>query len=420
MATACYIAKADDKQERSRILGASLLVSAPLAVVAGALFACLSFPHLGTKFGLNASVAAELETAGGALFLFGMSIVICSVLSGVLYGLQRFITMNLMTVFSSALYTLGPAAYAVSVGHDISGLILSVAIGQWIIILVGAAVCYRIEAFPTLSGVNFALARRLFSYGAWSTFGGTLHRLTNSIDRPFIGALVGAAAIPLFAVPQSVLNRSNIVVTALTSAVFPRLSQTEGTNGHKELLNACYRSICSLAPCYIVGILALPFFLKFWLGVEFAERAAKVAILLGLAAWLDAISTVPYVSLLATQKISREGKLALFILAPNIGLLYVGLLYFGVLGAAAVAIIRSASYLVGRIVITGFQVPLFDIYSQSCLVCLASVAAMLRPDQPLLAGSLLTVVSLGLVVVRRGPVVHEALQKVAVLRKYVG
>ena len=418
MATARHISKSDDKRERSRILGASLLLSVPLALVAGALFACLSFPKLGIRFGLNSSMSAELENARVGLFLFGSSIVIFSVLNGVLYGLQRFVAINLINILSSALYLLCPATYAVAFGHDISGLISSVALGQWIIILVSTVVCHKMNLRPKLQGVDLELLRGLLRYGAWSTFGGTLHRLTNSIDRPLIGALVGAASIPIFAVPQSILSRSSMVVTALTGAVFPRLSQTEGTDAHAGLLDACYRSICSLAPLYILGIWTLPFFLKIWLGTEFAEQAITVAIVLAFAAWLDAIATVPYVSLLATQEIYKEGKLASLILIPNIALLCFGLLHFGVIGAATVAVLRSAAYLVGRMVITGLQTaPLFDIYSQSSLVILACILAMSHFEQPVLGVSLLLGVSISTIIMRRGPIVREAIQKFAFLRK---
>ena len=420
MATARFIAGTEDELERSRILGASLMASVPLAVIAGTLFACLSFRNLGVRFGLTNSVAIELENAGTALFFFGMSLVLSSVLSGLMYGLQRFVTLNFLNLLSVSIYILGPAGYALVIGRDIPGLILSVALGQWLLIAVGAVLCYRARFHPVFSGVDATLIRRLFSYGAWSTLGGALHRATNSIDRPFIGASIGAAAVPLFAVPQSIISRSSIVVGALTGSVFPRLSQTEGTGAYKDLLKTCYRSACSLAPVYIIGILVLPIFLKFWLGSAFATSAARVAILLGLAGWLDAIGMVPYTALTATQKISRESKLALLILLPNLGLLWISLIRFGVLGAACVAVARSAAYLVGRIVLADMKAaPLIDICSQTFLVSLATAFALSRPGQPVQGALLLTGASVGVIVTRRGPLVEDAIQKFTSLRRFV-
>ena len=275
MATARFIAKAEDELERSRVLGASLMVSAPLAAVAGGLFACLSFRDLGMKVGLSNSVAIELENARAALFFLGMSLVLSSVLSGLMYGLQRFIALNLISLLSTATYTLAPAGYAVVIGHDISGLIWSVDLGQLLLITVGMVLCGRAHFYPVFRGVDATLIRGLFHYGAWSTLGSALHRATNSIDRPFIGALIGAATIPFFAVPQSIVSRSSIVVGALTGSVFPRLSRLEGTSAYRELLKTCYRSACSLAPLYIIGILVFPLFLKFWLGSAFAELSCS-------------------------------------------------------------------------------------------------------------------------------------------------
>lgn len=420
MATARFIAKAEDELERSRVLGASLMVSAPLAAVAGGLFACLSFRDLGMKVGLSNSVAIELENARAALFFLGMSLVLSSVLSGLMYGLQRFIALNLISLLSTATYTLAPAGYAVVIGHDISGLIWSVDLGQLLLITVGMVLCGRAHFYPVFRGVDATLIRGLFHYGAWSTLGSALHRATNSIDRPFIGALIGAATIPFFAVPQSIVSRSSIVVGALTGSVFPRLSRLEGTSAYRELLKTCYRSACSLAPLYIIGILVFPLFLKFWLGSAFAESAAAVAILLGLAGWLDAIGSVPYAALTATHKISRESKLASLVLLPNLGLLCISLIYFGILGAAGVAVARSAAYLIGRILVADLKAaPLIDICLQTFLVSLASAFALSRPSEPVQGGFFLAGVSVAVIIIRGGPVVSDAIQKFASLKKFV-
>ena len=420
MATARFIAKAEDELERSRVLGASLMVSAPLAAVAGGLFACLSFRDLGMKVGLSNSVAIELENARAALFFLGMSLVLSSVLSGLMYGLQRFIALNLISLLSTATYTLAPAGYAVVIGHDISGLIWSVDLGQLLLITVGMVLCGRAHFYPVFRGVDATLIRGLFHYGAWSTLGSALHRATNSIDRPFIGALIGAATIPFFAVPQSIVSRSSIVVGALTGSVFPRLSRLEGTSAYRELLKTCYRSACSLAPLYIIGILVFPLFLKFWLGSAFAKSAAAVAILLGLAGWLDAIGSVPYAALTATHKISRESKLASLVLLPNLGLLCISLIHFGILGAAGVAVARSAAYLIGRILVADLKAaPLIDICLQTFLVSLASAFALSRPSEPVQGGFFLAGVSVAVIIIRGGPVVSDAIQKFASLKKFV-
>lgn len=418
MATACYVSKANDQAERTRILGASLLVSAPLAVIAGTLFSCLSLPTLGVKFGLHGSSVAELENARMALFLFGTSIVVCSVFNGLLYGLQRFVAMNLINTLSSALFILGPTVCAILFGNQIWRLVLTIALGQWIIILVYVGLCFRGKLYPTFRNVDSKLLKALLMYGAWSTFGGLLHRMTNSIDRPFIAGLVGTAAIPIFAVPQSIISRSNVIVGALAGAVIPRFAKTEGTSAHSRLLDACYRSTCALGPVYVIAILALHPFLDIWLGSNFAKSALNTAVVLAVASWVDAIGTVPYAALLATDSIRKEGKLAAVILIPNAGALWFSLLTFGVLGAAVVAAARSVAYLIGRIFITGFRVaPIFEIFSQSCFVILAGVVAVLFPDRLLSVGLPLAGISAALTLAGRGPIVEEAIQIFAVLKR---
>lgn len=418
MATARFLSKTDNDEERSRILGASVVVSVPLALVAGTLFACLSLQVLAVRLGLNSSIAVELEHARLGLFFFGMSIVAASVMNGVLYGMQRFIALNLSYSLSTAMYSLGPTVYATTVGHDIAGLVSSAAIGQWIAVSVAILVCHKLRFYPKLRGVEFVLLRRLLAYGVWSTFGGSLHRATNSIDRPFIGALIGAAAIPTFAVPQSIISRSSIVIGALTGAIFPSLSKTEGTSAYDGLLIECYRSACWLAPLYIVGILGLPLFLELWIGSNFASSAANVAILLGFAGWIDALGAIPYTALLASEKISKESKLGSFIVFPNLLLLGASLLCFGIVGAAAVAIMRSTAYLVGRIFITGVKsAPLLDISSQSSLVLLTSIVAIAYPGERMLWGLLLVGISLTILVMRGGSVVEGAIERLALLRR---
>ncbi len=364
-------------EKRRPIYGSSLLLASFFGTVAGALFASLALPGVGQLVGVGVAVSAELRSAAPALFLLGLTSILAGVPQGAQFGLSRFAQMNFVSIVGTSASVLGPAAYAVFVGKDISGLVYSVAFSRILAGMLAHIDCRRAGLRPEFS-VSLAVVRKLLSYGGWSTIIGILHRATNSADRIVIGMMRGAAVLPFFVVPQGALSRSQMVGTALMSAVFPRLARQSNQHG---LEKACYRAILLLTPVFVAGVLVTPFLLSVWMGVEFSRRATVVAVLLGGWAWLETLGTVPYVIIQANATMQREATISAAICAPNILLLIAAIHWWGPTGAAVVAVLRSTAYFLARAAATsGKSIPWGEIVASGLLVAGATIAATVLTD----------------------------------------
>jgi hypothetical protein len=170
--------------------------------------------------------------------------------------------------------------------------------------------------------------------------------------------------------------RSNLIVTALGSAVFPKLANSTAEE-MERITRACYRSVCMLGPLYVAGILILPEFLAFWLGAGFAAKAARIGCILAISLWIEALSYVPYTLMQARSTLSREVRISMLIALPNALLLFGAVKLIGVEGAALVALLRSLLYFSGRTVATEFiGLPAFEVCTQSAFICAGAIIAM--------------------------------------------
>jgi O-antigen/teichoic acid export membrane protein len=337
-----------DNDRRGRIFGNAMILSAAFACVGGLFFSLLALPTVAGFFVKDLRTIADLEETKGALFALGALSILGGVPRGVLLGLSHFVQLNFVGVFSAVGSLVAPALYAGIFGIDLLGLIASVALAHFLTLMLSLALCMFVGERPEFQ-YDRSIARTLVSYGGWSTASAVLHRLTNSLDRFAISALVGPAAVPLFAIPDGALNRAQLISNALLSAAFPRLARAPYD---KALIETCYRSVLSLTPLFVIGIAVLQPLLSFWLDADFAELAHRPAVLLAVAVWADMVGKVPWTLLGARSQMSVEAKISSIIVIPNI-ILIIGLIkFFGVTGAAIAAVIRAFYFMISRLIIT--------------------------------------------------------------------
>lgn len=330
---------------RGSIFGTAMMLSVAFACGGGFLFALLGLPAVAGLFVQDLRTIAELAQSAGALFSLGALSILGGVPRGVLFGLSHFVSLNIVGIFSSVGSLVAPAVYAAFFGVDLPGLIASVALVHFATFILTLALCLLVGARPKLE-YDRSVARTLVAYGGWSTASGVFHRLTNSLDRLAISALIGPTAVPYFAIPEGALNRAHLISSALLSAAFPRLARLPYD---KDLIDTCYRAVLLMTPLFVIGISMLHPLLSLWLGSEFASKAHVPAVLLAFAIWADIIGRVPYGLLGARSEMRKETKIAASILVPNLLLLISAIHFFGVTGAAAIAIIRSFAFLFMRI-----------------------------------------------------------------------
>jgi O-antigen/teichoic acid export membrane protein len=360
--------------QRGSILGTALILNLVFSVLAGGIYALFSWAPVSTLLlSGDQMLSKEIMSSGWSLFCLGSTTVLAAATQGALLGLSRFVEGNAINLATTAAALAFPAAYAGLFGSDISGLIFSVAVGRAIFGIVSIFYCCVFVVRPVFA-IDVLIARRLLKFGWWSTTSAIIHRVTNSIDRFLLGSITGTAAVAAYAVPQGALARSQILGSALMSAVFPQLAKDPQND---ELVRVCYRVTMLLAPAFVAWILAVPLLLELWLGIEFAQAGTAVAILLGVWAWFEAVGYVPYVLLQAAARVHRETLISVTIFLPNLIALIVAIKVAGPEGAAFVAILRSLTFLILRAISAGVNaIPYPDVALHSACVMLAALVAL--------------------------------------------
>jgi len=203
------------------------------------------------------------------------------------------------------------------------------------------------------------------------------------LDRFVIGAQLGARSVTFYTVPFQLAERTNVIPVALSSAMFPRLAQTGLGEGGKALADKALRSLAIIiTPLFLIGIFSIDWFLSFWIGEEFASQASFVGQILLLGFWWNAIARIPHALLQAAGRPDVVAKSHLAELIPYLLLLYVGLGYLGISGAAIAFSIRA---LADSVILMYWAKVLKSSLRFLCTPALLMVVTVVaaRPDRPL-------------------------------------
>lgn len=281
----------------------------------------------------DAQLAFQIAAAGV------MATTITSGLRGALEGLERFAESNLSKIFLGFFMFVLPAI-SVWLHGPILWMIALYLVGARVLVMFGSALLLR--SYLLVSGSHLASRhlRSLMSYGIWVTVTGIVGPLMVYGDRFFVSATVGAAQLPLYAIPQEGLQRLLLIPAALCGALLPQLAASQGSD-IKNIYRTNYKrvavimfGICSLIALFSYPVLAL------WLSPEFARKALPIVLILTIGIWLNAVSLVSYTLLHARGNPKITALFHLLELA-----LYVVALYFltarmGLAGAALAWVLR--------------------------------------------------------------------------------
>ena len=329
----------------SKELSANFWTAMTINVSVGALGGLIIWPVANYFFDRFYSVDTALRpelTAAIPWLIFAVPLATLSgVLTGALEGRAKFLDLNIISVTSSVLNQLAPLAVVWLHGPDLAWLLPTVILSR-LATLVLLFVSCRIHIFgPHKPTFSRAQAKGLLQFGGWVTVTSLVNPLMTMLDRFVIGATLGAKAFTYYSVPFLLGERTGMLPGALTSALLPRLA----TAGQDEATELTTRAVSSLAALMtlpiLIAILLIEPFLHWWLNPAFALHAGLTAQILFLGFWINAFARVPLVLLQATGKPSVAAKCHLAELMPYLLLLYIGLKFWGLPGAALVFGLRT-------------------------------------------------------------------------------
>jgi O-antigen/teichoic acid export membrane protein len=270
-------------------------------------------------------------------------IVLGGVFRSALEGLHRFDLSNAVQIPVGALNYLVPLAVARTGGSL-----------PWVI----AALCLtRISAVPALfvlcrrqlpmlgrPVVEREQLRRLAGFGGWLTVSNVAGPLLLSLDRLFVGSVLGARALGLYAPVYELVTRLTLVPASVMAALFPSFSTLTGRTS-EEIRWAMRRAQRLLAllmlPVMMLGVSFAPIVLQLWLGS--AQRPSSVAAMQVLFIGLVALSigAVPFTLVQALGEPRRSALIHVVELPIHAVITWWAVSTFGVVGAAAAWTLRA-------------------------------------------------------------------------------
>lgn len=335
-ATTNALAKRADAstEERTNILVTSFHLNLILGGLGGVLFYFFGELLLHHFLTLSDTIRVEMEAAFPWIPCMLPLAMLAGVGRGAIQSRERFFDLNVLDLIGFTLGQLLPLLFIVAFGPSLVVLIPAAFLARALAVGLSLAWVARIERVTSLLIFDLTHGKELFSFGIWVTVTNIIGPLLASIDQLFVGSALGAAAVTHYAVPMSLVSRSQIFSVALAMALFPRFSQLKP----KEAMLLAEKAVVSLgyglgAICGLTIIIGRPF-LTLWIGADFALQAAPVFELLLIGAWFNGIAYVPYMLLQGQGRPDVVAKLHSLEFLPYIAVLWVLLHQFGLPGAA--------------------------------------------------------------------------------------
>jgi len=329
-----HVAKAADPQTLRRLFWSGVLINGTLGLAGGLLLFSLSHLLMGTLIRVPPEFLDEVRSALPWL-VFAMPLAtIGSVLTGVLEGKERFLTLNLLGVSGAVLSQVAPLTLALVHGPGLGGLVAIVTGVRLLSTGLAAVACGR--ALPVLGLPCFdrGTAHQLLGFGGWVTVSGVITPLLGTIDRLMIGAMAGAQALTHYTVPSSLVSRAQIISSSVASVLFPRFSQQERHAAEEGARLAMRCLAAAMTPTVVIGMLVLGAFLEVWVGHSLAVTAAPIGTVLLIGIWVNSLSWIPFTLLQGLGRPDVTARIHALEVVPYMGALALGLAVAGPLGAA--------------------------------------------------------------------------------------
>ena len=262
--------------------------------------------------------------------------------AGALESRERFLLVNCLQVASTSLSQIAPVVVAVTISPSLTAVIPAAALAQAASVVAMLAVVYRLEGPFSFRAFDRKEARTLLGYGGWMTVTNLISPALAAADPFIIGSVVGVAAVAHYAVPMSLVQRSNAIPTAFGRTFFPRMSSLSGEDSRVLAARALSTMGYGFAAVCAPAIILSPTLLRYWIGADFALSAGPVAQILFFGIWISGSSFVAFTLLQSQGRPDLTGKLHIAEALPFLGIIWLLTTTFGINGAAIAWCLRAA------------------------------------------------------------------------------
>jgi O-antigen/teichoic acid export membrane protein len=265
-----------------------------------------------------------------------------SVLLASLQAQGRFLSLNLVQGLGGVGLLLAPWLVAVTSEPELPAALAAVVSVRAAMLVVLWGLHPR-DRRPTWHACgNRDELRALLRFGGWASVSAAVGPLMVVLDRFVIGHQLGVRAVPTYAIPFQLAEKTTLLSSAISHALFPQLASAASAQQRQEL--AC-RALGLLAmasaPPVAVGIWLCGPFLAWWLPGNMGVDGTRVAQWLLFGFWLNGLALVPLTLLYASGRPAVVARCHLIEVAPYLLLLMFAVREAGLVGAAAAFTARA-------------------------------------------------------------------------------
>jgi O-antigen/teichoic acid export membrane protein len=335
-ATTNHLARPDNQSasKQCEIFWTASVINTLLGVAGGVLFLLAGDFLLSSLVSIPSDLKLELQAATPWVACLLPLSTSGAVFVGTLEAHERFLELNVLQIFGATLGQLAPLAAVILLGPRIEVAIAATVVARVLatapIFILAARQC----ACPSAPTFRRETIQALFKYGGWVTVTNIVGPILAGADQFMIAAIVGVASVPRYAIPFNFASKILMVPAAMTRALFPHLSRLDlnqaRARAQANTTTVSLSLVLICAPCIVLALHAL----TLWLGAAFAESAATVLRIILCGVWINGVAYVPFAMLQSQGQPSATAKLHAYELLPFLAILWLGLHYFGLIGAA--------------------------------------------------------------------------------------
>jgi O-antigen/teichoic acid export membrane protein len=263
------------------------------AVTAIALYFAAGY-FFSTLFQIDATIAAELQSALVLLALSGPVVNIYSVAVGALLGAERVRSVAVLNMGNGLALQLFPLIAAYLIGIDLHTLIAAALVARILLTVPACGLVWTTLLAGMRARIETKQVRRLASFGVWVMISSVVGPFMVIFDRFVIGALAGAVAVAAYTIPFQIASRTMIVPAAIMQVLFPQLASL----GEKQALDRAGQALVAMGTVFapiMVGLIGLAYpLLALWLGDNLDPRSPLIGQIVLVGWWINSLAQVPF------------------------------------------------------------------------------------------------------------------------------
>lgn len=322
----------------------SLLLLLPISLVSAVLLYSVS-GALTTVLSVPATLRGEATTSFRILAVAIPFAATAGALRGALEAKQYFGTVNMLRIPHGLITFAGPLL-ALPFSRSVVAAVAVLAGGRALLLL--AHVVLTARAIPEFAAASprwsAPIARTLASFGGWTQVTYIVSPIMATLDRFFVGAVLGIGIVAYYATPQELVTKMWLFTFAVLPVFFSALATTATRDAERtaSLFDKLLRFTLAamFVPSFILVALA-PDILRIWLGGTFEIQSAVVMQVMAIAVFVNCVGQGALTLINGLGRPDITGKFHLAELPIYVLMMWLLMPRFGLLGAALAWSLRT-------------------------------------------------------------------------------